>query len=74
MVGKRSDCDCVLAAESGIDATQFELVNEEGGLSIRNLSDRLPTLITGRPIEGEARLTSNTPIGTGETILRIVFH
>lgn len=73
VVGKRSSCNCVLAEESGIDAEQFELIHEDGGLFIRNLSEHLPTLISGGPINGKLRLTSNTLIGTGDTVLRIVF-
>ena len=74
VVGRRSSCDCVLAEETGIDAIQFELFHEKGELYIENLSDRLPTLITGHPLTGRLRLTSDTLIGTGETVLRIVFH
>ena len=73
VVGKRSTCDCVLTDETGIDAEQFELLHEEGGLFIRNLSQHLPTLISGGPIRGKIRLTSDTLIGTGDTVLRIVF-
>ena len=73
VVGKRSSCSCVLAEESGIDAEQFELLHEDGGLFIRNLSEHLPTLISGGPINGKLRLASDTLIGTGDTVLRIVF-
>ena len=73
VVGKRSSCKCVLTDESGIDAEQFELIHEDGGLFIRNLSNHLPTLISGGPINGQLRLTSDTLIGTGDTVLRIVF-
>jgi hypothetical protein len=74
VVGRRSSCDCVLAEETGIDAVQFELLNEDDGLFIDNLSDRLPTLVTGEPLTDKLPLTSDTLIGTGETVLRIVFH
>ena len=73
VVGKRSSCTCVLTDETGIDAEQFELIHEEGGLFIRNLSEHLPTLISGGPINGKLRLSSDTLIGTGDTVLRIVF-
>jgi len=74
VVGRRSSCDCILAEETGIDAVQFELLHEEGEIYIENLSDRLPTLITGHPITSKLRLTSDTLVGTGETVLRIVFY
>jgi hypothetical protein len=73
VVGKRSTCTCVLTEESGIDAEQFELTHEDGGLFIHNLSSQLPTLVSGGPISGKLRLTSDTLIGTGDTVLRIVF-
>ncbi len=73
VVGKRSSCTCVLTDETGIDAEQFELSHEDDGLFIRNLSKNLPTLISGGPINGKLRLTSDTLIGTGDTVLRIVF-
>jgi len=73
VVGKRSDCDCVLAEETGIDGAQFELLHEDGGLFIQNLSDRWPTLVTGYPLTGKIRLSSDSLIGTPETVLRIVF-
>lgn len=74
VVGKRSDCDCILTDETGIDQAQFELLQADGGLFIRNLSERLPTLVSGRPLAGRIRLASDTLIGTGDTVLRIVFY
>ncbi len=74
IVGRRSSCDCVLAEEIGIDAQQFELLNIDEGLAIENLSDRRPTLVAGHPLTGRDRLASDTLIGTGETVLRIIYH
>ncbi len=74
VVGKRSSNDCVLAEENGIDAVQFELFHEHGELYIENLSDRLPTLIAGHSLTGRVRLDNDTLLGTGETVLRLVFH
>jgi VWFA-related protein len=74
VVGKRSSNDCVLAEENGIDAVQFELFHERGELFIENLSDRLPTLIAGHSLTGRVRLDNDTLLGTGETVLRLVFH
>jgi hypothetical protein len=74
VVGRRSSCDCVLAEETGIDAVQFELIHEDDTLYIENLSDRLPTLVTGQPLTDKLPLSSDTLIGTGETVMRIVFH
>ena len=73
VVGKRSTCDCVLGEEGGIDAVQFELLNEGGDIHILNLSNRMPTLLAGRPLDDKTRLHSDALVGTGETILRIVF-
>jgi VWFA-related protein len=73
VVGKRSTCDCVLGEEGGIDAVQFELLNEGGDIHILNLSNRMPTLLAGQPLDDKTRLQSDALVGTGETILRIVF-
>ena len=72
VIGKRSDNDCVLAEETGIDAVQFELIHEGGDLYIENLSNKTPTLIGGHPLTTKLRLTSDTLVGTGETVLRMV--
>lgn len=74
VVGRRSDNDCILAEETGIEPVQFELIHEDGDLFIENLSNRTPTLIGGHPLTTKLRLTSDTLVGTGETVLRIVFH
>lgn len=74
VVGRRSDCACVMAEETGIDAMQFELIHENGELFIENLSNRLPTLVESEPLTGRLRLTSDTLLGTGESLLRIVFY
>ena len=74
IVGKRSDCDCVLAEESGVDPIHFELIHESGSLFIENLSDRSPTAVEGHPLTGRLQLSSDTLIGAGDSILRIVFY
>jgi hypothetical protein len=74
VVGKRSDCDCVLSDEPGVGQTQFEIFQRDGQLFIRNLDPQNPTLLDGLPIEGEQGLRSDTLVGTHETILRIVYH
>ena len=52
---------------------EFELLNEGGDIHILNLSNRMPTLLAGRPLDDKTRLHSDALVGTGETILRIVF-
>ena len=74
VVGKRSDCDCVLAEETGVDPIHFELIHEDGELYIENLSDRSPTTVEGHPLTGRLQLSSDTLIGAGDSILRIVFY
>jgi hypothetical protein len=73
VVGRRSTCNCVLGEETGIDAVQFELSNEGGEIHILNLSNRMPTLLEGHPLDDKTRLPSDALVGTGETVLRIVF-
>ncbi len=73
-VGKRSDCDCVLAEEAGIDPIQFELIHQGGKLYIENLSDHKPTLVDDEPITSRLHLSSDTLIRAGDTVLRIVYH
>ena len=74
VIGNRSDCDCMLADEPGIDAAQFELYFDGSKMFIRNLSEKYPTLLNGQKISGRAELLSNTLVGTEQTIVRVVFE
>ena len=74
VIGSRSDCDCMLADEPGIDAAQFELYFDGSKMFIRNLSEKFPTLLNGQVIAGRAEMLSNTLVGTERTIVRVVFE
>ncbi len=72
-VGARSDCDCVLVGEPGVEAEQFELFQLDGNVFVRNLARSNPTLIDGLPIEDRQPIQSDTLLGTREFIVRILF-
>ncbi len=74
VVGRRSDSDCVLVEEAGIDARQFELYFDGIKVYLRNLSEKSPTLLNGQKISGRAEVASNTLIGTDTTIFRVVYE
>lgn len=74
VVGQRSDSDCVLIDEPGVDAQQFELYFDGINLYIRNLSEIHPTLINGQTIAGRLEIRSDTLVGTETAILKVVFE
>ncbi len=74
VVGRRSDCDLVLGDEPGIEPQQFELTYDSGALYVRDLAEHNPTLLGGRPVAGKTRVDSDALLGTGSTILRVVYH
>ncbi len=74
VVGQRSDSDCVLVDEPGVDAQQFELYFDGINLFIRNLSEIHPTLINGQTISGRLEIHSDTLVGTERAILKVVFE
>jgi Mg-chelatase subunit ChlD len=74
VVGRRSDSDCVLIDEPGVDAQQFELYFDGIKMFLRNLSEKRPTLLNGQEIAGRAEVSSNTLVGTDTTIFRVVYE
>lgn len=74
VVGRRSDCDLVLSDEPGIEPQQFELTYDSGALYVRDLAEHNPTLLGGQPVAGKTRVDSDALLGTGSTILRVVYH
>lgn len=72
IVGSRSTCDCVLADEEGVAAEQFELVQKDSHVFLRNLATSNPTRMGGHAVQDLKRLRSNDLIGTSEMILRVI--
>ena len=74
VVGTRSTCDCVLIEEPGVGAEQFELLQIDGNVYIRNLGTQAnPTLMDGLPIEDKQRIQSEALVGTRDFIVRVIF-
>jgi VWFA-related protein len=73
VVGSRSTCELVLTDEREVAARQFELAQQDRRVMIRNLTATAPTLLNGLAIIDWELLKSNDLVGTGETILRIVY-
>lgn len=75
VVGSRSTCDLVLAEETDIAARQFELAQRDRRVMIRNLAGAAsPTLLNGLALTDWEPVKSNDLVGTGGTILRVVYH
>lgn len=74
VVGARSTCECVLADERDIAPRQFELAQRKGRVMIRNVAKSGPTLLNGLAIPDWQPLNSNDLVGTGETILRVLYQ
>ena len=73
VVGSRSTCELVLTDEREIAPQQFELAQHDRRILIRNLAATAPTLLNGLAIVDWEPIKSNDLVGTGETILRIVY-
>ena len=73
VVGSRSTCELVLSDEREIAAQQFELAQHDRRVLIRNLATTAPTLLNGLAIVDWEPIKSNDLVGTGETVLRIVY-
>ena len=73
VIGSRSTCELVLTDEREVAARQFELAQQDRRVMIRNLTATAPTLLNGLAIIDWELLKSNDLVGTGETILRIVY-
>ncbi|MEM7048690.1 MAG: VWA domain-containing protein [Acidobacteriota bacterium] len=71
-IGSRSTCDLVLADEEDIAAEQFELVQLDRQVFIRNLAERAPTLVNGLTLSEGQTLKTNDLVGTRGTIFRTV--
>jgi hypothetical protein len=73
VVGARSSCDCVLSEERDLAPQQFELMQRDRRVMIRNLAEAPPTLLNGLALDDWQPLKSNDLVGTGDTILRVVY-
>ena len=73
VVGARSTCDCVLVDEPGVEAEQFELLQIDGRVYVRDLAQQRHTLRDGLPINGRQPLDSQTLVGNSDWILRVIY-
>ena len=73
VVGSRSTCDCVLT-DPGVAPEQFEIVQLDGRVYIRNLAGTNPTLVDGEALTEKSPLKSGALVGNRDFILRIVYE
>ena len=73
VVGARSSCDCVLIEEPGVEPEQFELLQIDGRVYIRDLARHRHTLLDGLPIKEREPLESQALIGNSDCILRVIY-
>ena len=74
VVGARSTCDCVLTDEEGVAPEQFELVQKDNHVLLRNLATTNPTRMGGHAVQDLRRIRSNDLVGTAEMILRVILE
>jgi hypothetical protein len=63
----------VLSEERDLAPQQFELMQRDRRVMIRNLAEAPPTLLNGLALDDWQPLKSNDLVGTGDTILRVVY-
>jgi hypothetical protein len=73
VVGSRSTCDCVLV-DPGVAPKQFELLQHDGRVYIRNLTITNPTLVDGLNLTERYPMKSGSLVGNRDFILRIVYE
>ena len=73
MVGARSTCDSVLN-DAGVAPEQFELLQRDGRVYIRNLAGSNPTLVDGLALTEQHPLKSGSLVGNRDFIVRIVYE
>jgi hypothetical protein len=73
VVGSRSTCDCVLV-DPGVAPTQFELLQHDGRVYVRNLAGTNPTLVDGLALTEQHPMKSGALVGNRDFIVRIVYE
>ena len=74
VIGSRSTCELVLTDERDIAPQQFELAQRDRRVMIRDLATTAATLLNGLAIHDWEPIKSNDLVGTGETVLRVVYY